>query len=84
MSLSKAQAELDPKLKFMRFFWLQERDILECARRWEPWRVKARELGFTDAKIDAPWTHADAGRLIRYAEIKGPVLTDWREDTRTT
>lgn len=69
MSLSKEQAANDPKTKFRKFFWLWERDILEAARRWAPWRDKAHELGFSDSKIDSPWSHVDAGRLIRYAEI---------------
>lgn len=69
MSLSKAQLEVDPKVKFRKFFWMFERDILEAARRWAPWRELAKELGFTDQKIDASWNHSDAGRLIKYGDI---------------
>ena len=69
MTLSKDQLASDPKTKFMKFFWLWERDLLECARRWPEWRAKAHELGFTDQKIDSAWTFADAGKLIRYVEV---------------
>lgn len=67
MSLSKDQQELE-KLRFKKWFWIHERDLIECARRWQPWRIVAHGLGFTDAKIDAPWTFPDEGRLIRYME----------------
>lgn len=67
MSLSKTQIE--DREKFTRWFWIWERDLLECARRWAPWRVLAHTLGFTDEKIDSTWEHADAGRLIKYMEI---------------
>lgn len=65
MALSKTQI-VDKERN--RWFWLWERDLLECARRWAPWRNKAHELGFTDEKIDATWEHIDAGRLIKYME----------------
>lgn len=67
MTLSLAQKELE-KNKWMKWFHIWERDLLECARRWEPWRRKAHELGFRDEKIDALWTFPDAGRLIQYME----------------
>jgi hypothetical protein len=67
MSLSKQQ--MAQKDRFQKWFFLHERDLLECARRWPAWRSKAHELGFTDTKIDAPWIHADAGRQIAYMEI---------------
>lgn len=65
--LSKDQ--LAQKNKFTTHFHIWERDLLECARRWAPWRTLARKLGFTDKKIEAPWTFKDAGKLIQYAEI---------------
>jgi len=65
--LSKEQ--LAHKNRFLTHFHIWERDLLECARRWLPWRELARELGFRDAKIDAPWTFEDAGKLIQYMEI---------------
>jgi hypothetical protein len=34
------------------------------------WRKLANQLGFRDAKIDAPWTFPDEGRLIPYQRIK--------------
>ena len=68
MTLSKEQ--LDFKERFQKCFWIWERDMMEAARRWPEWRNKARELGFTDNKIDSPWVHADAGRLIKYMTIK--------------
>lgn len=66
MTLNKAQIEA--KEKFNKWFWMWERDLLECAKRWPAWRTAAHELGFTDKKIDAEWTFQDAGRLIQYAE----------------
>jgi hypothetical protein len=53
----------------MKFRYLWERDLLELARRDSGWRAKAYQLGFTDAKIDAPWTHRDEGRRIEYSTI---------------
>jgi hypothetical protein len=67
MSLSKDQIEA--KEKFQKWFWIWERDLLECARRYPEWRELAHELKFKDKKIDAPWTFPDAGRLIKYMEI---------------
>lgn len=66
--LSKQQTA--QKGKFMTHFHIWERDLLECARRWPAWTVVAHDLGFTDQKINQPWTFADEGRLIQYAEIK--------------
>jgi len=68
VSLSKAQIE--ERDKFKTHLFLHERDLLEAARRWAPWRIKAHELGFQDLKIDAPWTHSDAGRQIKYMRIE--------------
>jgi len=67
MSLSKEQTEND-RNRWTKWFWIHERDLLECARRWLEWRIKAHELGFIDEKIDAPWPHADEGRRIKYME----------------
>lgn len=66
MTLSAQQ--LEQRDKFNRWFWIYERDLLWCARKWAPWRLLAHALRFTDAAIDSPWTHADEGRLIRYME----------------
>jgi hypothetical protein len=51
---------------FMAFFYIWERDLLELARQYPGWRSRAAELGFSDAKIDAPWTFPDEGRRIAY------------------
>ena len=67
MTLSKEQIEYE-KLRFRKWFWIWERDLLECARRFSAWRIIAHELGFSDEKITAPWIHADAGRHIKYME----------------
>lgn len=67
MTLSIAQRDAE-KEKYQRWFYLHERDLLECARRYPDWRVKANELGFSDEKIDAVWPHADEGRKIKYME----------------
>jgi hypothetical protein len=67
MTLSKAQIEID-KLRFRKWFWIWERDLLECARQFPMWLHVARGQGFTDEKIMAPWTHGDEGRHIRYME----------------
>lgn len=66
MALNKQQ--LEDKEKWMRYFFIWERDLLEAARRWSAWRSLAHSLGFTDKKIDTPWTFPDAGRQIKYAE----------------
>lgn len=66
MTLSREQLEDDPKTKYLKWFWVWERDLLELARRHQPWREKAHELGFTDPKIDRPWTFTDSGKRIRY------------------
>ena len=67
MTLSKSQIESE-KPKFRKWFWIWERDLLECARRFPYWRETAHVLGFGDEKIDAPWPHPDAGRHIKYME----------------
>ena len=67
MTLSKEQIEAD-KLRFRKWFWIWERDLLECARRFPAWYVAARSLGFNEDKIAVPWTHSDAGRHIKYVE----------------
>lgn len=67
MTLSKTQIE-HAKLKFRKWFWIWERDLLECARQSPAWYFMARSLGFSDAKIMTPWTHPDAGRHIQYME----------------
>lgn len=66
MTLSKTQ--LEDKEKWRRWFWIHERDLLYMAQRFPNWKTTAHELGFTDSKIDAPWTFKDEGRLIRYME----------------
>jgi hypothetical protein len=62
---------------FNTFFYIWERDLLYIAHQdigpgspYDGWRWKAHELGFTDAKIDAPWTHKDEGRRIAYDVIR--------------
>jgi hypothetical protein len=65
--LSKQQIAY--KRRFMTHFHIWERDLLECARRWAPWRALAHELGFKDEKIDKPWEFKDAGKQIQYMEI---------------
>lgn len=65
--LSKTQKQVNQK--FMTHFHLWERDLLWMASRYPAWRNKARQLGFTDQKIDQPWTFQDAGKLIQYMEI---------------
>lgn len=72
MTLSRTQ--LTDRERFMRHLWIWERDMLELARRYPAWRDLAHELGFMDAKIDAPWTHADLGRQIKYADL--PLTTN--------
>jgi hypothetical protein len=67
MTLSIEQREYE-KLRFRKWFWIWERDLLWLAVKFEAWRALAHELGFKDKKIDTPWPHADAGRLIRYME----------------
>lgn len=66
MTLNKEQ--LEHKMRFMTHFWIWERDLLACARDYPAWRDKAHSLGFSDAKIDGPWPHADAGRHVAYIE----------------
>lgn len=73
MSLSKQQIA-EAKERYSRWFWIYERDLLECAKRYPAWRVLAHELGFTDTKIDGEWKFTDAGRHIKYAEIPS-----WRD-----
>ncbi len=53
----------------MKFLYIWERDLLYMAQCESGWRGRAHELGFTDKKIDAPWIHKDAGRLIEYDTI---------------
>lgn len=67
MTLSKAQLEID-RLKWRKWFWIWERDLLWMAAKHPAWRPVAHRLGFIDAKIDAPWTFPDAGRHIKYME----------------
>ena len=60
---------------FMAFFYIYERDLLWMASHdgtdgISGWRALANDLGFKDAKIDAPWTFPDEGRLIPYRRIK--------------
>jgi len=55
---------------FMAFFYIYERDLLQMAKEQPGWRKLANQLGFKDAKIDAPWTFPDEGRLIPYQRIK--------------
>src|SRR5579864_4487361 len=75
--LSKEQLEDDPRTRYMKWFWIWERDLLELARGHPAWREKAHELGFTDEAIDrirdesAPgwkryWPFPDEGRRLRY------------------
>lgn len=67
MTLSKKQIEVD-KLKYRKWFWIYERDMLYLAKKFPAWRAKVHELGFQDRKIDSEWTHEDAGRRIKYME----------------
>ena len=67
MTLSKEQIEYE-KLRFKKWFWIWERDLLECARRFLVWRIIANELGFSDEKINSSWIHTDAGRHVKYME----------------
>ena len=55
---------------FMAYHYIWERDMLQMAKEQPGWRALANRHGFTDAKIDAPWTHPDEGRFIRYQRIK--------------
>ena len=55
---------------FMAFFYIWERDLLRLANQEPGWRKLANVLGFKDAKIDAPWTHPDEGRLVPYQRMK--------------
>jgi hypothetical protein len=55
---------------FSAFFYIYERDLLQMAKEQPGWRLLANRLGFKDAKIDAPWTFPDEGRLIPYQRIK--------------
>ncbi len=59
---------------FMAFFYIWERDLLHMAQQFSGWRGLAHDLGFKDAKIDAPWTFPDEGRRICYARIDGKPL----------
>jgi hypothetical protein len=68
MSLSKQQ--LDDQKRFLIWFFIWERDLLECAKRWTAWRQLAKAKGFNTESIDAPWLHQDAGRLIKYMRIE--------------
>jgi hypothetical protein len=47
-----------------------ERDLLELAHENPRWRDIAILAGFTDEKIDTPWTHKDEGKLIDLPEVK--------------
>jgi hypothetical protein len=67
MTLSKQQIEHE-KLRFQKWFWIWERDLLQMAREYPAWRDKAHSLGFQDAKIDAEWTHADEGAQLKYMQ----------------
>jgi hypothetical protein len=52
------------------YHYIWERDLLHMAHQYEGWRNIAHHLGFTDAKIDAPWTFKDEGRSIAYQRRK--------------
>lgn len=67
MTLSKEQIEYE-KIRFQKWFWIHERDLLQMAKEQPAWREAAHDLGFTDKKIDSPWPHADEGRLIKHME----------------
>jgi hypothetical protein len=66
VTLSREQLADDPKTKYLKWFWIWERDLLELARRHKLWREKAYELGFSDDKINKFWSFPDEGRHIRY------------------
>jgi hypothetical protein len=67
MTLSLQQQET-AKLKFRKWFWIWERDLVDLGNKFPAWRVKANELGFSDDVIDREWQHQDSGRQIKYME----------------
>lgn len=69
-AMSESKAQILHKYRFLLHLFIRERDLLECARRYPAWRDKARELGFSDAKIDQLWPHQDAGRHMAYPQIE--------------
>lgn len=69
MTLSKTQ-RAEQGMDFSRFLYLWERDLLELARRFPGWRAIARNEGFSDEKIDAPWPHMDEGRRVKIRKVE--------------
>ena len=67
MTLSKEQLDYQ-KLRYRKWFWIWERDLMWLARQFSAWRDKAHELGFNDEKIGSVWIHDDAGAQIKYME----------------
>jgi hypothetical protein len=65
MTLSKAQIEYE-KIRWQKWFWIWERDMHLLANRYYRWRDLAASLGYADSWVDKPWTHADAGKQVKY------------------